>query len=242
MRRGGGALVRRWARSAALGVTVAFGSVASGQPAGPVGDGGAGPTFRLEGQSAIDDVFGDSSDYRRTIDRFADLSSTMQQLRDEFARAVQTALTLVRARAQAKAAAQSGATAPPAKRGCPVDDLAVPYAKARRAGAGYLRVGRELTRHYDQIKEYDRLGETIGLTPDYRWKVRKVLLEYHALLTDYREMKVAFHDQLDDELRFMGCDLTVLLQKGDPRAAAQLAATEGLAAAGRRNSPGTLGA
>ena len=37
--------------------------------------------------------------------------------------------------------------------------LAAPYAKAHHLGAEYLRVGRELTRHYDQVKEFDRLGE-----------------------------------------------------------------------------------
>jgi hypothetical protein len=98
-----------------------------------------------------------------------------------------------------------------------VEQVAPPYARARRLGADYLRVGRELTRHHDQVKEYDRLGESIGLTPDYRWKVRRVLAHYHALLTDYREMKVAFHDQLDDELKFVGCDLALLAQRGDPR-------------------------
>ena len=47
----------------------------------------------------------------------------------------------------------------------------------------------------------------MGLTPDYRWKVKRVLQQYSALLTDYREMKVAFHDQLVDELKFSGCDI-----------------------------------
>src|SRR5262249_26760311 len=61
-------------------------------------------------------------------------------------------------------------------------------------------------------------GESIGLTPDYRWKVKRVLQQYATLLTDYREMKVAFHDQLVDELKYVGCDLTALLLKGDPQA------------------------
>jgi hypothetical protein len=96
--------------------------------------------------------------------------------------------------------------------------VAAPYARAYHLGVEYLRVGRELTRHYDQVKEYDRLGESLGLTPDYRWKVKRVLQQYATLLTDYREMKVAFHDQLVDELKYAGCDLQALLIKGDPQA------------------------
>jgi hypothetical protein len=167
-------------------------------------DGGSG--FHLEGKSAIDDVFGDTSDYRRTVDRFLDLTAQMQSMRDEFARSVQTTLAELAQRPEK------------GKRICPGDAVAGPYARARRLGGDYLRVGRELTRHYDQVKEYDRLGESIGLTPDYRWKVRRVLAQYNALLVDYREMKVALHDQLDDELRYAGCDLEKLAHNGDPKA------------------------
>jgi hypothetical protein len=164
--------------------------------------------FRLEGKSAIDDVFGDTSDYRRTIDRFLELTTTMQTMRDDFARAVQQVLGEVTARGDAK----------PHARACPIETVALPYARAQHLGAEYLRVGRELGRHFAEVREYDRLGESIGLTPDYRWKVRRVLAQYNALLTDYREMKVAFHDQLNDELRYLGCDLGALLLRGDPQA------------------------
>ena len=171
----------------------------------PVDAGGQG--FHLEGKPAIDDVFGDASDYRRTIDRFLELTNNMQSMRDEFARSVQTTL--------GELTKSKEATRP--KKNCPVDAVAGPYARARHLGSEYLRVGRELTRHYEQVKEFDKLGESIGLTPDYRWKVRRVLQQYSSLLTDYREMKVAFHDQLDDELKYAGCDLQALLLKGDPQ-------------------------
>jgi hypothetical protein len=170
------------------------------------GDGGA-PAFRLEGKSAIDDVFGDTADYRRTIDRFLELTTTMQSLREEFARTAQQILTELGRQPDGKLAHA---------RTCPVDGVAAPYARAHHLGAEYLRTGRELVRHHEQIREYDRLGESVGLTPDYRWKVRKVLAQYNALLVDYREMKMAFHDQLNDELKFLGCDLGALLLKGDP--------------------------
>jgi hypothetical protein len=174
------------------------------------GTNGNTPGFHLEGRPAIDDVFGDAADYRRTIDRFLELTLQMQAMRDEFARSVQTTLNELGVRGADKKSASRF------RHSCPLDTVAGPYAKAHHLGVEYLRIGRELTRHYDQIKEFDRLGESVGLTPDYRWKVKRVLVQYGALLTDYREMKVAFHDQLIDELRYLGCDLTLLVIRGDP--------------------------
>ncbi len=197
--------------------------------AAPTSDGvDAGASFHLERPSAIDDVFGDSSDYRRTVDRFLDLTAHMQSMRDEFARAVQGALSELNSRA----------VAAKGKHGCPTDQVALPYARARRMGADYLRVGRELTRHWEVVKEYDHLGESIGLTPDYRWKVRRVLQQYQALLVDYREMKVALHDQLDDELKYAGCDLNALVLKGDPKLAS--AGDEHWPQPGAPGAPGVL--
>jgi hypothetical protein len=169
----------------------------------------AGTGFRLEGKPAVDDVFGDASDYRRTVDRFTELAAQMLMMRDEFARAVQTAQTQLGVRGGEKKTVKRGH--------CPVEAVARSYARAHHLGSEYLRVGRELTRHHEQVKEFDRLGESIGLTPDYRWKVKRVLGQYAALLTDYREMKVAFHDQLVDELKYAGCDLQTLLLRGDPQ-------------------------
>ena len=188
----------------------------------------AGTGFRLEGRPAIDDVFGDASDYRRTIDRFLELTAQMQAMRDEFARSVQVALNELGTRGADKRTSR--------RRGCPVDTVAAPYARAHHLGGEYLRVGRELTRHYEQVKEFDRLGESIGLTPDYRWKVKRVLQQYSALLTDYREMKLAFHDQLVDELRYASCDLQALLIKGDPQGKA--VADESWPQPGQPGAPG----
>src|SRR5207248_3059627 len=51
--------------------------------------------FRLEPRPVIDDVFGDSNDYRKIIDRFMVLGDNMQKTRDDFARAVQVALAQI---------------------------------------------------------------------------------------------------------------------------------------------------
>jgi hypothetical protein len=204
-------VLRVCAAALALAAATAQGAPAEAAATAPAPlDGGAPMGFRLEGKPAVDDVFGDASDYRRTIDRFLELTSQMQEMRDGFAKSVQATL------------AELPKTESGKKRICPTDAVAAPYARAQKLGAEYLRVGRELTRHYEQVKEFDRLGESIGLTPDYRWKVRRVLSQFGVLLNDFREMKVAFHDQLNDELKFAGCDLNALLLKGDPGGRAEL--------------------
>src|SRR5262245_23031140 len=74
--------------------------------------------FRLEGKPAIDDVFGDANDYRRTIDRFLELTAQMQTMRDEFARSVQAVLAeLVKLGERDRG-----------KRRCPQDAVSAPYA------------------------------------------------------------------------------------------------------------------
>ncbi len=194
-----------------LAIAAGAARAAADAPPGDLGALGGAGGFHTEGHAAIDDVFGDANDYRRTIDRFLELSTRMATLRDEFASAVQMTLTELGVRGPR----------PPGvipRRGCPVEQVATPYARANRLGGEYLHLGRELTRHHEQVREFDRLGESVGLTPDYRAKVRRVLVQYRALVTDYREMKIAFHDQLVDELHYAGCDLWALIQKGDPQA------------------------
>ena len=49
------------------------------------------------------------------------------------------------------------------------------------------------------------MRDSLGLTPDYRLKVKQVRELYLALLRDFREMRIAFYDQLGAELRHAGC-------------------------------------
>ena len=164
--------------------------------------------FRLEPKAALDDVFGDTSAYRKVVDRFGLIAEQMQQHREEFARAVQTVLLKLQP-PMTPGAVQSR------PRVCQENEIAGSYVQGLRAGQEYLRTGRELTRLYEQIRDLDRLGETTGLTPEYRWKVKRMMTQYQTLLTDYREMKVAFHDQLADELRYAGCNSERLLVHTD---------------------------
>lgn len=193
------------APSPAPPATTAAGAAPAALPGlSPSVDGG----FHMEPRPAIDDVFGDSAEYRRIIDRSLALGESMQKTREQFARAIQLVLVEINA-----------GPGKPRPKGCPEASVAGPYARAHDLGNAYLRAGRELSRRHDQVQAFDRLGESAGLTADYRAKVKRVTSQYQALLVDYREMRAAFHEQLSSELRFAGCDL--------PRLLARAGATDG---------------
>lgn len=158
---------------------------------------GAGAALRLEPRPHFDDVFGDTAGYQRTIDRFIELTAVMRRVSDDFSRAVQEALAEVGKDQREEKDRARGVCAP---------QVARSYLRAHGLGQEYLRIGRELNRRHDQVRELDRLGDTASLTADYREKVRQVMKSYEALLVDYREMKATFHEQLTDELRFAGCE------------------------------------
>jgi len=154
--------------------------------------------FRMEGAPEVEVVFGDTKSYRARIDRFFELDEGMRTQRQEFSRRVQASLgVLVKT-----------------KRGCPTDGVAGHYYQAHKAAEEYRRLGIHFEIPYSAIRALHRYGESQGLTPDYRWKVNKVSKTYRSALTDYREIQVALVDQLDKELRYRGCRLATLLNKG----------------------------
>jgi hypothetical protein len=161
--------------------------------------------FRMATDPKIITVFGDTAAYRGYVDRFHALFGDMQTTREQFSREVQGVLQTLTAHAEI----QQG------KRKCPADAVALSYSRAFHLGEQYHQLGKELEAHYSSIKELDGLGETSGLTPDYRWKVARALKLYPQVLRDFREMRVAFQDQLAGELGFSGCDVTQLVAKGD---------------------------
>jgi hypothetical protein len=148
--------------------------------------------FRTEVSPRVDPVFGDVTTLRHTVDRFLTLYGEMEQVRSEFATAVHGTL------------AELVPPPPRVVKGCPGTALAQ-YARALAAGGRYLHLGRQLETRYRDIRRSDELGDAAGLTPDYRWKVKKARELYLELLRDYREMRVAFYDQLGAELRHAGC-------------------------------------
>jgi hypothetical protein len=158
--------------------------------------------FRMEGDPKIETVFGDAEAYKHYVDRFYIGYADMQRTREDFSRNVQAVL--------ASLAADQGHAAK-----CPADAVALTYSRAFRLGQLYHRLGKELEGNQISIRDLDALGETAGLTPDYRWKVAKVFKIYPEMLKDFREMKVAFQSQLAAEVRFHGCDAQALIAKGE---------------------------
>ena len=157
--------------------------------------------FRGEGDPRIETVFGDVGEYRRSVDRFLALHGEMGRARVEFQRSVQGVLL--------------GLSPPRGGGKCPTESIAAAYARAYRAAQSFHRLGKDLEAAHVSIRELDGLGETAGLTPDYRWKVARTLKLYPELLKDFREMKVSFQDQLPTELKFRGCDAAALLARGE---------------------------
>jgi len=161
--------------------------------------------FRMEGDPKIETVFGDAEAYKRYVDRFYVVYADMQRTREDFSRNVQAVLATL--------AADQGSARGPAK--CPIDAVALTYSRSFRLGQVYHKLGKELEANMISVRDLDALGETAGLTPDYRWKVAKTFKIYPEMLKDFREMKVAFQAQVAAEVKFHGCDVGALVTKGE---------------------------
>jgi len=109
--------------------------------------------------------------------------------------------TLAALASNAEAGPTSAKAAPKA---CPTA-TAAPYGRALAAGTKYLLLGQQLQGRYRDIRRADDLGDAAALTPDYRVKIKKARELHQRLLDDYREMRVAFYDQLGAEMRHAGC-------------------------------------
>jgi hypothetical protein len=196
-----------WFLGAALALAPNGGPGAPAAPGAAAGKaGGASETtvvpFRTEAQPRVDAVFGDAAALRQSVDRFLGLQTDMERVRDDFSNAVHETLS-------ALAGAGEPAKGAPA---CPAT-TAAPYGRALAAGTKYLLLGQQLQGRYRDIRRADDLGDAAALTPDYRVKIKKARELHQRLLDDYREMRVAFYDQLGAEMRHAGC-------KTGPKAAA----------------------
>jgi hypothetical protein len=159
------------------------------------GAGGAAPGFRTEVAPRIDPVFGDAGTLREQIDQFLALQAEMETVRDEFSASVHRALAQL---------GPVGATPPTT---CPANVPAL-YGAASDAGRRFLALGRRFAGRFRDIRRADELGDTVGLTPDYRAKAKKARDLYAGLVRDYREMRAAFYDQLTAEVRHAGCKVS----------------------------------
>jgi hypothetical protein len=162
-------------------------------------------TFKTDVQPRIDPVFGGVAALRSAIDEFLALEGDMKKSRDSFSTAVHDAIAQI---APIGAAFGTGG-ASGAARGCPPDALAS-QRKARDSGRRFLALGRRFEARFREIRRGLSLGDTVGLTPDYRLKANRSRELYDELLRDYQEMRVAFHDQLLSELRHVGCKVELV--------------------------------
>jgi hypothetical protein len=179
---------------------------ATAAPAGPTPDADVTvSTFKTDVQPRIDPVFGGVAALRAAIDEFLALEGDMKKSRDTFSVAVHDAIAQI---APIGAAFATGG-ASGAARGCPPDALAS-QRKARDSGRRFLALGRRFEARFREIRRGLSLGDTVGLTPDYRLKANRSRELYDELLRDYQEMRVAFHDQLLSELRHVGCKVELV--------------------------------
>ncbi len=148
-------------------------------------------SFVTETPPRVDPVFADAFALRRSIDEFLSLQTDMEQVRDAFATSIHQTLAKIANKRQTG-------------RGCP-EGVAGQYGRAYQAGTQYLALGHKLRDLYRDIDRAEALGDSIALTPDYRLRAKQAGQVFSQLVRDYREMRVAFHDQLATELRYAGC-------------------------------------
>ena len=185
--------------------------------------------FRTDVRPRVDPVFGGVAALRTAIDEFLALEGDMKKARDDLSTAVHEGLAQVRALPSSpagannqpappssppggKSAGKTTATAAERAASCPPGALGA-QAKARESGRRFLALGRRFEARFHEIRRALGVGDTVALTPDYRWKAGRARELYGELLRDYQEMRAAFHDQLGAELRHAGC-------KSDPAAPA----------------------
>ena len=160
--------------------------------------------FRTEVAPRIDPVFDDASSLREAVDQFFALQAEMETVRDEFSTAVHGAL------------AQMGPIGAPPPTTCPADIPRL-YGAASAVGRRYLALGRRFATRFRDIKRAEDLGDTVALTPDYRTRAKKAHDVYQDRIRDYREMRAAFYDQLAEEMRHAGCNLSAAApERGGP--------------------------
>jgi hypothetical protein len=160
--------------------------------------------FRMEGDPKIETVFGDAEQYKKYVDRFYETYDEMARTRDDFSRNVQAVMASLAADQPGRGGVK-----------CPVDAVALAYARALKLGQAYHKSGKDLEASYVSLHDLDQLGETYGLTPDYRWKVARALKLYPEVLKDFREMRATFQGDLEADIKYHRCDAQALIAKGE---------------------------
>jgi hypothetical protein len=163
-------------------------------------------TFRTEAPPRVDPIFGDVAGLRAAVEEYRALATEMRREREILSAAINAALVELGAlglQTRGSGKGQGGGKA--RNRRCPAA-VEGHYDKAREAGSRYLGHGRRLDARMRELRRADELGDTAGLTPDFRIGIRQARETYLELLRDLRELRAAFHDQLGAELIHAGCN------------------------------------
>ncbi len=181
--------------------------------------------FRMEGAPQVEAVFGDIAAYKGRIDEFSAIESSMESERRRFAtaaHAVQRTLgPLPRVGPKPRATAQHYP-----RSGCPTNAIASGVATAIGAHAQYRMLGITYERSYRSIRDLHSLGESTGLTPDYRSRVLLSRAAYRQALSDLVEMKSVMERQLQPALKKLGCSTEALVAHANSHADPPIAAND----------------
>ena len=124
--------------------------------------------FRMEGVPQLEPVFGDIGAYKARIDQFSKLHASMATERKRFA----TATHQVQVTLGPVAKPSRLHKLPRAKRAtCPTESIAKNVASAMESHETFKMLGVQFERSFLAIRDLHQLGESAGLTPDYRGRV-----------------------------------------------------------------------
>ena len=151
--------------------------------------------LHMEGPAQIERMFGNTDTYKQHIDDFYSALGQLHAQRKSAGRHTQAALIVLST-----------------TRGCPRHQLAPLYARARASALNHSVTLKALASHRKRVQILDSLGESLGLTPDYRSKVNQMPAHHRDAKRDDRELGIAVFRQLTRELRASGCNPTRLLR------------------------------
>ena len=145
---------------------------------------GAASGFKLEGPPKLVSLFGDTTSFTHDVDHYLALYESMQRVRDDFSRAVQTAI--------AELAAHQAAAGPAGTRTCPLERVALPFALSFHLGEDFRRSSGELGRVHGTLNAAfgANRSEVFGLALALlaQFLERHPLAEAEMGLSDVREM------------------------------------------------------
>ena len=152
--------------------------------------------FRMESAAELELVVGDSKELEQRIDRFYATVAAMDQTRHSYFRDVRQALDIM---------GYTGVGEPVIRRGVCPEGLAAPYRAAYQAGDRFRKLGAFIENEQAIIRELHRLGESAGLTPNYRFQANRVRNIYRESVIDYREMRATMLRQIMPEVHVRRC-------------------------------------